>query len=48
MPLRTVRVPPELEPLFQEAEGVVSSYFSEYRQDPERGSIEIQGQRYVL
>jgi len=48
VPLRTVRVPPELEPLFAEAEEVVSAYFAQYEHDPEHGSIQIQGQRYVL
>jgi signal transduction histidine kinase len=48
MALRTVKVPPGMESLFEQAERVVSLYFSERRDQPERGSIEIQGERYVL
>jgi signal transduction histidine kinase/ActR/RegA family two-component response regulator len=45
---RTVRVPPELAPLFAQAEGIVSRYFRDQRADPEHGTIEIFGERYVL
>jgi hypothetical protein len=48
MPLRTVRVPPELGPLFEKAEELVSRYFAAQRSDAEHGAIEIQGERYVL
>jgi two-component system, cell cycle sensor histidine kinase and response regulator CckA len=48
MSLRTVRVPPEVAPLFEKAEEIVSRYFAEQRSDAEHGAIEIQGERYVL
>jgi signal transduction histidine kinase/CheY-like chemotaxis protein len=48
MPLQTVHVPPELGPLFESAEAVVSRYFATLRRDPAHGAIEIQGERYVL
>ena len=48
MTLRTVRVPPEIEPLFAKAEKVVAEYFNARRDDPARGTIEIFGDRYVL
>ncbi|MBI2894287.1 MAG: response regulator [Deltaproteobacteria bacterium] len=44
----TVRVPPEMEGLFAEAERVVSRFFRDWRGVPERGTIEIFGERYVL
>jgi signal transduction histidine kinase/CheY-like chemotaxis protein len=46
--LRTVSAPDELVPLFARAEELVSSYFEERRDDPERGTIEIFGERYLL
>jgi len=46
--LRTVRVPVEFEPAFAAAEEVVSRYFRARREDPEHGTIEIFGERYVL
>jgi len=46
--LRTVRVPGDVTGLFEKAEEVVSRYFRERRDDPERGTIEIHGERYVL
>jgi signal transduction histidine kinase/ActR/RegA family two-component response regulator len=48
MALGTVRVPEGLEPLFREAEKLVSQFFAEQRQDPTRGTIEIVGERYLL
>jgi signal transduction histidine kinase len=48
MALKTVKVPRELEALFSRAEEVVSRYFSERRDRPEEGTIEISGERYVL
>ena len=48
MTLRTVRVPAEVEPLFARAEEVVSQFFSQRRDDPTTGTIEIFGERYVL
>ncbi len=46
--LRTVRVPAGVEDLFAAAEHVVSKYFRERKDDPEHGTIEISGERYVL
>ncbi len=46
--LKTVRVPEKFEPLFEQAQEYVSRYFAQQRADPERGSLEICGQRYVL
>jgi len=48
VPLRTVRVPSDLEEVFASAEQLVSSYFAARREDPERGTIEISGDRFVL
>ncbi|UJR83317.1 ATP-binding protein [Sandaracinus amylolyticus] len=48
MTLRTVRVPTPHEALFAQAEEVVSRYFRARRDDPEHGTIEISGERYVL
>ena len=48
MPLRTVRVPPSMAELFEEAERTVSSYFARRRDDPAHGTIEIFGERYLL
>jgi signal transduction histidine kinase/DNA-binding response OmpR family regulator len=47
-PLVTVRVPPEMAPLFEVAQDFVGRYFSEPRFDPTQGTIEIYGQRYML
>ncbi len=47
-PLKTVRVPEPMAPLFRMAEDVVSRYFSQREDRPEEGSIEIFGQRYIL
>lgn len=47
-PLATVRVPERLVPLFREAQRYVTSYFSDMRSAPERGTLEISGQRYML
>lgn len=48
MPPSTVRVPPALEPLFARAEAVVQAYFADRELSPERGTITISGERYVL
>ncbi|MBV8755672.1 MAG: response regulator [Deltaproteobacteria bacterium] len=48
MALRTVRVPQEMSALFEAAEQVVSRYFAERSNAPERGTIEVHGERYVL
>ena len=48
MALRTVHVPEEMEPIFAEAEAVVSRFFGGIVHDPSRGTIEIGGERYLL
>ncbi|MBK8724902.1 MAG: response regulator [Holophagaceae bacterium] len=47
-PLKTVRVPEPMVPLFRLAEDVVSRYFGQREDRPEMGSIEVFGQRYIL
>ena len=46
--MKTVRVPPEMAPAFAAAEELVARYFEHRRDDPETGTIEIHGERYVL
>ncbi|WMS87374.1 diguanylate cyclase domain-containing protein [Pleionea litopenaei] len=46
--LKTVSVPTQFEPLFEEAEKKVHQFFEQQRQAPEEGTIEIHGSRYVL
>jgi PAS domain S-box-containing protein len=46
--LHTVRVPDKLVPLFEEAQRYVTRYFADQRSAPERGTLEISGQRYML
>ena len=48
MALTTVQVPPEIEPVFAQAEEVVSAYFGSREDDASRGTIEICDERYVL
>src|SRR5688572_29246389 len=48
MTLRTVSVPAGIEDVFVTAEQVVSRYFRERTDDPEHGTIEISGERYIL
>lgn len=48
MALTTVRVPQHLEPLFEQAQEYVRRYFSNQQSSPERGTLEVCGQRYVL
>lgn len=48
MPLRTVKVPPAMEPLFERAEEYVAGYFQRTAMEPERGTITIGGERYIL
>jgi CheY-like chemotaxis protein/nitrogen-specific signal transduction histidine kinase/predicted hydrocarbon binding protein len=44
----TVKVFPEVAPLFEAAEKTVGAYFDQMQVDPSKASIEIAGQRYVL
>ncbi|HWA77394.1 MAG TPA: response regulator [Polyangiaceae bacterium] len=46
--LTTVHVPEKFAPLFQQAQSYVSRYFADLLSTPERGTLEIHGQRYVL
>ncbi|HEY2511813.1 MAG TPA: ATP-binding protein [Polyangiaceae bacterium] len=48
MTLKTVRVPAGMEAPFIEAERHVSRYFRDRKDDPEHGTIEIFGERYIL
>jgi signal transduction histidine kinase len=48
MTLKTVRVPAEMAPAFATAEEIVSRYFRDQRSDPQHGTIEIFGERYVM
>jgi len=48
IPLKTVKVPDAMASVFGEAERVVASYFGAWQKAPERGAIEIFGERYVL
>ena len=44
----TVRVPESMQPLFDEAQKTVASYFASFQTDPTRATIKINDQRYVL
>jgi signal transduction histidine kinase/CheY-like chemotaxis protein/predicted hydrocarbon binding protein len=46
--LKTVRVPEKFAPLFERAQQYVTRYFADQKSAPERGTLEICGQRYVL
>ena len=46
--LRSVRVPAAFEPPFARAETFVEKLFSDVQRAPERGTIHIGGDRYVL
>src|SRR5687768_3702907 len=46
--LNTVRVPAQFEPIFEQAQEYVRTYFQERQFDPTQGTIEIFGQRYIL
>src|SRR6476660_9337843 len=48
MPLTNVRVPQHLVPVFEQAQEFVEHYFAEQRAMPERGTLEVRGERYVL
>jgi two-component system cell cycle sensor histidine kinase/response regulator CckA len=48
MSLKTVRVPESMQGPFVDAERHVSRYFEDRRDDPEHGTIEIFGERYIL
>jgi predicted hydrocarbon binding protein len=46
--LRFVKSPKDMEPLFEKAEDYVKHYFEEEKRNPEKGTITISGQRYIL
>ncbi len=46
--LKSVKVPPQFEPPFASAEAYVEKLFSEFERRPERGTIHVGGERYVL
>ncbi len=48
MTLKSARVPPELEPLFERAEQAVGRYFDAMQRDPSTGRIDIFDSRYVM
>lgn len=48
MTLKTVRVPEKFAQVFEKAQAYVTRYFAEQVSTPERGTLEVCGQRYVL
>ncbi|MCA9590124.1 MAG: XylR N-terminal domain-containing protein [Myxococcales bacterium] len=48
MSIRTTRVPAPLEPLFEQAEKMMTDLFSKVELRPEHGDIRVSGTRYVL
>lgn len=44
----TVKVPKKIRPVFARAEALVADYFHSLKLTPSKGSIEINGERYVL
>jgi two-component system cell cycle sensor histidine kinase/response regulator CckA len=48
MTIDTVKVPPAFEPLFARAQEYVRSYFQDRADAPEKGTIIIGGERYIL
>lgn len=46
--ITTVKVPPQFEAVFAEAEKRVGQYFAGMERDPSRGTINIDGDRYIL
>ena len=45
---KTVKVPEDIEPIFDKASVVVKKYFQNFTADPSLSKIEVNGQRYVL
>lgn len=46
--LKSVRVPPHFEPPFARAEAFVEKLFADFQRRPERGTIHVSGERYVM
>jgi PAS domain S-box-containing protein len=47
-PKKTVKVPDELEAIFSQSQKIVNSYFQNLNLNPEKGTIEINDERYIL
>lgn len=45
---KTVKVPKNIQPLFDKASEVVNEYFQTFTADPSLSKIEVNGQRYIL
>lgn len=45
---KTVKVPPEMAPLFEQAESLFRNYFNELQLRPEHADITVAGARYLL
>lgn len=45
---KTVSTPAALAPIFEKAEKLVGDYFSQLQMNPSKGSITIEGERYIL
>jgi two-component system cell cycle sensor histidine kinase/response regulator CckA len=48
MALSSVKVPKDMEPVFEKAERYVKAFFEQEKQDPAAGTITIGKQRYIL
>lgn len=46
--LRTVKVPPEFEAVFEKAEQHLDRFFQNWRNDPTKGTVEVSDERFVL
>jgi hypothetical protein len=46
--LKSVKVPLPFVPPFERAEGFVEQMFADFKREPERGTVHIGGERYVL
>lgn len=47
-PAQTVIAPGPFREIFDQAEELVADYFSEFKRNPEKATIEINGERYIL
>ncbi len=45
---RYVDCPPELTPLLKKAEDVITPFFWDFKRDPEKGTITVSSERYVI
>lgn len=48
MALKAARVPEAFQPLFEQAEAYVERLFSDFERRPERGTLHVGGERYVI